>query len=75
MPSHQNGPLPRLKPQPLHISMMIHRRQEARNNRILQDRAWKEMALHVREEAAFHKRAGLKACTDHDTGKSQSIVM
>ena len=56
MPTLQNGPLPCLKPQPLHISMLIHRRQQSRDNRVVQQKAWEEMLYHLKQEDAFEDR-------------------
>ncbi|KAI0245592.1 hypothetical protein BJV78DRAFT_1261783 [Lactifluus subvellereus] len=58
-PSMYNGPLPRLKPQPDHISGMIHNRRVARRPRIDRQRAPFSQDQDLRVEAQFE--AGLAA--------------
>jgi hypothetical protein len=48
-----NGPLPRLKPQPAHISGMIHKRRVARARRIEKQRALFENLQDLQAEAKF----------------------
>lgn len=69
MPSLQNGPLPRLKPQPLHISMLIHRRQESRDRRTVQQKAWQEMLFHLRKEASFLDQMETDAADEREMGE------
>ncbi|KAH8984458.1 hypothetical protein EDB92DRAFT_1488513 [Lactarius akahatsu] len=57
-PSLNNGPLPRLKPQPDHISGMIHKRRVARAKRIVRQRALFSQLEDLHIEAQFeHKLA------------------
>ncbi|KAG8926263.1 hypothetical protein FRC00_003064 [Tulasnella sp. 408] len=60
-PSKFNKPLPRLKPQPIHISMMIRRRRDARQRRLDRSEAYKEWKDYLVDERNFeeqlHKRA------------------
>ncbi|CAD6570455.1 MAG: hypothetical protein CYPHOPRED_003947 [Cyphobasidiales sp. Tagirdzhanova-0007] len=58
-PSLNNPPLPRLKPQPLHITMPIVKRQEARDKRIIQKQAWREMLFHTRQEDILEQNLGV----------------
>lgn len=50
--------MPRLKPQPLHMTMLITERQRARDRRIVQLKTWEEMQMHVRLEQQFERSAG-----------------
>jgi hypothetical protein len=68
-PSLFNGPLPRLKPQPLHISMMIARRRrnrEERGERLALTREWRDFVL---REVAFEQRL---ARTSENGNKSKA---
>lgn len=64
LPSLQNGPLPRLKPQPLHISMLIARRQQSRDRRVVQLKSWQEMQMHLKQEARFCSEQSLESAGD-----------
>lgn len=60
-PSALNPPLPRLKPQPIHISMMMRRRRDARENRFprsLVNAEWKRDLLAERHFEALLKGEG-----------------
>ncbi|KAI9448814.1 hypothetical protein BJY52DRAFT_1310440 [Lactarius psammicola] len=55
-PSIYNGPLPRLKPQPDHISGMIHKRRVARTKRVERHRAILSQLQDLRIEARFEDK-------------------
>ncbi|KAH9171282.1 hypothetical protein EDB89DRAFT_1852620 [Lactarius sanguifluus] len=55
-PSIHNGPLPRLKPQPDHISGMIHKRRVARAKRIERQHALFSQLEDLRIEAQFEDK-------------------
>ncbi|KAI9430536.1 hypothetical protein H4582DRAFT_2086751 [Lactarius indigo] len=55
-PSIYNGPLPRLKPQPDHISGMIHKRRVARSKRVERQRALFSRLEDLRIEAQFEDK-------------------
>ena len=52
-PTIFNGPLPRIKPQPLGLSMMIHNRLRARERRQASRRMWVEHIVDMRHEVDF----------------------
>jgi len=52
-PSISNGPLPRLNPQPAHISGMIHKRRVARAKRVDRQRALLSQVHDLRHESQF----------------------
>ncbi|KAL7003978.1 hypothetical protein EMMF5_006478 [Cystobasidiomycetes sp. EMM_F5] len=54
-PTLHNKALPRLSPQPIDMSMMIHRRIVSRNRRITRERSWREMLLHMDGEKEFDR--------------------
>lgn len=58
-PSYLNPPIPRYKPQPLSTSMIMVHRQQARDRRIIQGRAWQEMLKHLKSEAEFDRSLGI----------------
>ena len=58
-PSLLNAPLPRIKPQPLHMTMVMTHRQQARDRRILQLKSWQEMRMHLRNERHFDRSLGV----------------
>ncbi|KAH9057484.1 hypothetical protein EDB87DRAFT_1565130 [Lactarius vividus] len=55
-PSLHNGPLPRLKPQPDHISGMLHKRRVARVKRIKRQRVLFSQVEDLRIEAQFEDK-------------------
>lgn len=60
-PSILNAPLPRLKPQPIHITMMMRRRRDARQNRIDRSRVHSELNQDLLAERDFEARMIAKA--------------
>lgn len=58
-PTLFNVPLPRLKPQPLRISMMIKDRRRRRERRIGQRRAWDATLQEIKQEVNFWRVVGL----------------
>jgi len=52
-PTVYNGPLPRMRPQPLHVSCMINRRRRARSSRLEKNDVLKEWRSDLKMEAAF----------------------
>lgn len=52
-PSYYNPPLPRLKPQPLHITGMIVNRKRARSRRLDALEQWKQVRQDLMEEYRF----------------------
>jgi len=52
-PSHYNGPLPRMKPQPTHVSMMISRRKVASQRRMTKYDEIQELREDMRVEQTF----------------------
>lgn len=71
-PSVLTSGLPRLKPQPLHMTMPMTRRQKARDRRLSQTRAWEEMLIHVNQERQFDRRLGAPSNID-TTGKCEEF--
>lgn len=59
-PSMLNAGMPRLKPQPLHMTMLMTHRQRARDRRIVQLKSWQEMQMHMSLEEQFVVSVGLK---------------
>jgi hypothetical protein len=55
-PGFFNKPLPRLKPQPESITMMIFKRRRARNNRVEKMRKYTEWQDSIRAECEFEAR-------------------
>lgn len=55
-PTTFNPPLPRLKPQPLSLSMMILRRVRARERRVALQRDLRAQAQEIKEEIDFFRR-------------------
>jgi hypothetical protein len=55
-PTLFNPPLPRLKPQPEGLSMMIHKRLRVRERRTWKRRVWAEWAGDMKAEMAFYRR-------------------
>lgn len=70
-PSPSNGPLPRLKPQPAHISCMIHKRRKAREARLERGAQIAEWRKYLKGEAHFELALEDKARKD---GASSSMV-
>ncbi|KZP21455.1 hypothetical protein FIBSPDRAFT_860637 [Athelia psychrophila] len=60
-PSAFNRALPRLKPQPIHISGMIHRRRKARERRMEHGRESQEWQRDLKREAEFETALSVKA--------------
>ena len=60
-PTIFNGPLPRIKPQPLGLSMMIHNRLRARERRQASRRMWAEHIVDMRHEVDFLFGLGVRA--------------
>jgi hypothetical protein len=60
-PSIYNGPLPRLSPQPDHISGMIHKRRVARSKRVERQRALLSQLQDLRLEAQFEDKLAVTA--------------
>ena len=58
-PTVYNPPLPRMKNQPVHISMMIQRRISAREARIAKMRLYKSWLQDMRNEVDFWRALGL----------------
>lgn len=58
-PTLFNPPLPRLKPQPLNISMMINRRIKRRERRIEVSRKLADLQADMRQEVRFLRSLGL----------------
>ncbi|KAF8516851.1 hypothetical protein BU17DRAFT_50473 [Hysterangium stoloniferum] len=52
-PTIYNRPLPRLKPQPMHVSGMIHKRRKVRERRAERQEHWASFKDDLRLEAAF----------------------
>lgn len=65
-PSIDNGPLPRLKPQPDHISGMIHKRRVARRRRVERQRATLSQIQDLRVEAEFEGSLAAKGAHFED---------
>lgn len=63
-PSQSNGPLPRLKPQPVHISGMIHKRRKARERRLERGAQIAEWRRDMRREAELELALANKVKTD-----------
>ncbi|KAG8951688.1 hypothetical protein FRC04_005709 [Tulasnella sp. 424] len=55
-PSKSNKPLPRMKPQPIHVSMMIRRRRDARQRRLDRSEGYKEWKDYLSDERDFEER-------------------
>ncbi|TFK39489.1 hypothetical protein BDQ12DRAFT_57975 [Crucibulum laeve] len=55
LPSLSNGPLPRMKPQPLNVTLMILDRRRAREKRIARQGRFKEMLRDLRIEREFEE--------------------
>lgn len=53
--TYYNKPLPRMKVQPLHVSMMIHKRIRARARRLERQRALTSLMRHIETEAKFER--------------------
>ncbi|EIW67557.1 hypothetical protein TREMEDRAFT_64146 [Tremella mesenterica DSM 1558] len=58
-PTSFNPPIPRLKPQPIKITMMIKRRIMVRERRIARRRLWGEWAGDIKMEVDFWRRMGI----------------
>lgn len=54
-PSWFNNPLPRLSPQPIHISMMIASRRKARASRMVRFEQYNEWKEDMKHEARFER--------------------
>jgi hypothetical protein len=54
-PTWFNKPLPRLAPQPIHISMMIASRRKARASRTARFEQYSEWKEHMKHEARFER--------------------
>ena len=59
-PSYANPPLPRMKPQPQHVSMMIRRRLGARSRRMQTHAMLKEFRDDLGRETGFEERLAKK---------------
>jgi hypothetical protein len=53
--TYYNRPLPRMKPQPIHVTMMIKKRMAARWNRHAKTELWKEWKEDIKRERSFEQ--------------------
>lgn len=74
-PSVRNAALPRLKPQPLHITMLITQRQKSRDRRLLQLKSWQEMQLHLRLEQQFEQSLGNQEPLQPDVKANAAVLL
>lgn len=73
-PSLSNPALPRLKPQPLHITMPIVKRRKAYDRRTPKQRSWEEMLMHIRHEATFERDLGVVSEGSDNVADIKSVL-
>ncbi|KAG8880891.1 hypothetical protein FRB98_004695 [Tulasnella sp. 332] len=71
-PSVLNPPLPRLKPQPIHITMMMRRRRDVRENRFVRARVNTEWKQDLLAERSFEAMLEEPSSSSKDP-KSESV--
>ena len=70
-PTYFNPPMPRLSPQPVHISMMISKRIKSREKRIAKSRLYTELMRDMSHEVNFWRQLGVVGTKD-GSNESQS---